>query len=49
MMIDATMSNEGVFDSIDIAKSITYEDVMNRFKEMFDIDNSSISVVKNKE
>ena len=41
MMIDAAMSNEGVFDSIDIAKSITYEDVMNRFKEMFDIDNSS--------
>ena len=49
MMIDAAMSNEGVFDSIDIAKSITYEDVMNRFKEMFDIDNSSISVVKNKD
>lgn len=47
-MVECAFNKTEVFEEFDIIKNITQEDVAKRLKEMFDISNSSISIV-NKE
>ncbi len=48
-LISAYFNGEGLFDQLKILESITVEDVNRRLKEAFNIENSSMSVIKNKE
>lgn len=47
-MVESAFSNTPVFEEFDIIKNISEADIKNRLKEMFKIENSSISIV-NKE
>lgn len=44
-MVESAFLKTPVFEEFDIIKNITEVDVVKRLKEMFDIDNSSISIV----
>ena len=48
IMVKSAFSNTPVFEEFDIIKNISEADIKNRLKEMFKIENSSISIV-NKE
>ena len=45
-MISAYFNNEGLYDQLKLLESITAEDVDNRLKNAFNIENSSMSVIK---
>lgn len=46
MMVSAVMNNDGIFDCIDSAKNMTFDFVSDYFRQMFNIENSALSVVK---
>jgi predicted Zn-dependent peptidase len=48
-LISAYFNGEGLFDQLKILESITVDDINRRLKEAFNIDNSSMSVIRNKE
>ena len=48
-LISAHFNGEGLFDQLKLLESITIDDVNRRLKEAFNIENSSMSVIKNKE
>ena len=48
-LIGAYFNGEGLFDQLKLLESITIEDVNRRLREAFNIENSSMSVIKNKE
>ena len=45
-MISAYFNNEGLYDQLKLLESITAEDIDNRLKNAFNIENSSMSVIK---
>ena len=48
-LIGAYFNGEGLFDQLKLLESITIEDVNRRLRDAFNIENSSMSVIKNKE
>ena len=48
-LIGAYFNGEGLFDQLKLLESITIEDVNRRLMDAFNIENSSMSVIKNKE
>ena len=45
-LISAYFNNEGIYDQLKLLESITVEDVNNRLRTAFNIENSSMSVIK---
>ena len=45
-LISAYFNNEGIYDQLKLLESITAEDIDNRLKNAFNIENSSMSVIK---
>ena len=45
-MISAYFNGEGLYDQLKLLESITAEDIDNRLKNAFNIENSSMSVIK---
>lgn len=45
-LISAYFNNEGIYDQLKLLESITVEDVNNRLRTAFSIENSSMSVIK---
>ena len=45
-LISAYFNNEGLYDQLKLLESITAEDIDNRLKNAFNIENSSMSVIK---
>ena len=45
-LISAYFNNEGLYDQLKFLESITAEDIDNRLKNAFNIENSSMSVIK---
>ena len=48
-MVESAFHNTGVFDDIEILKSITTDDVNNRLSEILNIKDSAISIINKKE
>lgn len=48
-MVNAAFLQEGVFDQYNCIKQVTYEQVCARFDEIFDVNNSALSVVWGKQ
>ena len=48
-MVNAAFLQEGVFDQYNCIKQVTYEQVCARFDEVFDVNNSALSVVWGKQ
>ena len=45
-LISAYFNNEGIYDQLKLIESITVEDINNRLRTAFNIENSSMSVIK---